>query len=158
MLCPCRHGRSPGRRPWFIFQEATAAAAEATVGAGAGTWPVTSVCHPCLSPEAVHFLCGEATLRKVKVSMGKTVDLGSHHSRALFSSCSSVCGRAVERCSGMEKHTHLVHLRCGGTGGLARVGSGLTTLFLAGDRQSQSRMKGRRTLLHGAGCWRGHAG
>lgn len=127
-----------------------------------GSWGWDLASHQCLSPlpapEAVHFLCGEATLRKVKVSMGKTVDLGSHHSRALFSSCSSVCGRAVERCSGMEKHTHLVHLRCGGTGGLARVGSGLTTLFLAGDRQSQSRMKGRRTLLHGAGCWRGHAG
>ncbi|XP_076427535.1 SLC2A4 regulator isoform X3 [Peromyscus maniculatus bairdii] len=53
--------------------------------------------------------------------------------------------------SGMQRHVHLVHLGCSGTGGLVRVGSGLariyalTLLFLAGDRQSQSRMMEKRT-------------
>lgn len=52
------------KEPWFISQAATAAAAaEATAGAGAGT---------CPPPEAAHFLCGEATLRKVKASVGKS--------------------------------------------------------------------------------------
>uniref|UniRef100_H0XLV8 SLC2A4 regulator n=1 Tax=Otolemur garnettii TaxID=30611 RepID=H0XLV8_OTOGA len=77
---------------------------------------------PPLPPEAAHFLFGEPTLRKRKVSLGQpqgevgAVAEPDHHpcvqssAQVMFQCLWKSCGKVLSTASGMQRHIRLVHL------------------------------------------------
>lgn len=89
---------------------------------------------PPLPPEAAHFLFGEPTQRKRKVSWGSpgrvdssaapdTHPVAQSAVQVVFQCLWKSCGKVLRTASAIQRHIRLVHLGCGGAGGRA-VGPG----------------------------------
>ncbi|XP_023367794.1 SLC2A4 regulator isoform X2 [Otolemur garnettii] len=117
----------PGLEPW---KEALVQPPGSYSSSNSGEWcwdlasdqSSPSTPSPPLPPEAAHFLFGEPTLRKRKVSLGQpqgevgAVAEPDHHpcvqssAQVMFQCLWKSCGKVLSTASGMQRHIRLVHL------------------------------------------------